>query len=448
MRLRNPRRSAAAAAVAVGALTLAGCGPTVGGGSASAEDDAQKTDWSSIEPAKKISFLTTHPGGSIDIEEEIVANFKEETGITVELITGGSYPESYQKFATSQTGSDVPDMVILADVTWFSAHLADTIIPVDDIMAGAGIDMSTYREGFYEDYLYDNVHWAVPYARSTPIYYYNKDHYAAAGLGEEGPTTWEEVKEFSTKLMDAPSDVAFGLPEQANYPAWILSNPLWGNGGDWSDEWDLEPMTAEPTVTTMQFMQDGINDGWAKVVESIDTAFSAGAISQFAGTTGQLKGTLENATFDVGVAPLPLGSADTDKVVPTGGAGIAIAKKASPENQLAAAMFIGYLTNAENSAKFSAGTGYMPVQKDADMSETYAQYPEFEIAVNQLDRTRPQNYVRVLLPGGDIALSEHLNNILTANADVKTELEAAKAELQSIYDRDVKDRLEELSSEG
>jgi len=30
----------------------------------------------------------------------------------------------------------------------------------------------------------------VPYARSTPLFYYNKDHYAAAGLPDRAPETW------------------------------------------------------------------------------------------------------------------------------------------------------------------------------------------------------------------------------------------------------------------
>ena len=43
----------------------------------------------------------------------------------------------------------------------------------------------------------------MPWARSTPLFYYNKEHYADAGLPDRAPETWAEMKEFAGKLTAA-----------------------------------------------------------------------------------------------------------------------------------------------------------------------------------------------------------------------------------------------------
>lgn len=438
---RKALRVAAGVSVGALALGLAGCGPNLKSGSS---EDEGSVDWSTIEPAKEISYWSNHPGGSIDLEKQIIENFTAETGIKVNLVTAGAnYGEVYQKFQTAQTGGEIGDLVVLSDVQWFSGYLAGSIMPVDDVLAAAGVDTADYQTTFYDDYLYEGAHYAVPFARSTPVFYYNKDHYAAAGLDDAAPETWDDVKAYSEALKTAvPDATPYGWPEEANYPGWVLANPVWGWGGEWSDKWDFSTASDDKTVEALQFAQDSMNDGWAKVVPSIDTAFAAGVLSQFIGSTGVLRGVVENAKFDVGVGFLPLGPTGDDKVVPTGGAGIAIASKVAPENQLAAAMFLGYMTNPESTAYFSEGTGYVPVQKDVDMSAVYADNPQFKVVVDQLDRTRTQAYARVLLPGGDIALAKGLNQILTANADVKSTMEGVEKEWQTLYDRDIKDTLD------
>ena len=118
-----------------------------------------------------------------------------------------------------------------------------------------------------------------------------------------------------------------------------------------------------------------------------------------------------------------------------------MASNTTPEKKLAAAMFATYLTNAQNTATFSAGTGYLPVQKDADMSSVYTDAPQFEVAVNQLSRARSQDYARVFVPGGDLAIAKTLQSILANGANVESSTTALQEELQTLFDRDLKDRV-------
>ncbi|TGO04999.1 ABC transporter substrate-binding protein [Serinibacter arcticus] len=440
----NARPILTAALAAATVAVLAACGPATGS-SGSADSAAEAVDFSGVEPATEITFWSNHPGGSIELEKELIAGFEEETGISVELVTAGAnYEEVAQKFQTAQTSGDVGDLVVLSDATWFPAYLNGSILPLDDVLEAADVDTSTYQDTLLGDYLYEDDHYAVPYARSTPLFYYNKDHYAAAGLEDRAPETWEEAKEFSAAIATAvPAATPFGYPAEDQYPAWTMSNLVWGFGGGWSEDWDLATVSDENTVAALEFAQASVDDGWAEVASGDPaTAFSSGSVSQVIASTGSLSGILDSATFEVGTGFLPGGPETSDGVVPTGGAGVAVASASEPERQLAAAMFAAYLTNAENTAFFSAGTGYLPVQKDADMSAVYAEAPQFEVAVEQLERTRSQDFARVFLPGGDLEIAKSLQAILTQDADVAGTLETLQASLQTNYDRDLKDDLE------
>lgn len=441
-RKRNSRLAAAAAIATVSMLGLTACGPSVGGSESPAP--SANAGFDGVTPADSITFWSNHPGGSMETEKEIIAAFTAETGIEVELVTAGAnYQEVSQKFQTAQNSGEVGDVVVVSDATWFANYLNDSLLPVDEVLKAAKADTGTYQETLYNDYLYEDEHFAVPYARSTPIFYYNKDHYAAAGLPDEAPKNWDEVKANGEKLAAAGvADSAFTFPPRDEYPAWSMVNMVWGFGGQWSTDWDMAPMTGDETVEAIEFAQAAVTDGWAKVSSGDPSDdFTAGVTSQFVGSTGSLGEIGNLASFGIGVGFLPGGPVESDDVVPTGGAGVAIAAKSSPEKQLAAAQFVDFLTNAENTATFSLATGYLPVRTDADMSAAYAENPNFEVAVEQLEKTRNQDFARVLLPGGDRSLSAALQEILTTGADVKATLEKAQAELQEEYDGDLAPRL-------
>lgn len=117
-----------------------------------------------------------------------------------------------------------------------------------------------------------------------------------------------------------------------------------------------------------------------------------------------------------------------------------------PDERKAAAMdFIAYLTNAENTATFSQGTGYMPVRKDAVESEEVQAYleenPNFRTAVEQLAEIAPQDYARVFVPGGGARIGAALDRITTGGEDVTTVFTELQEETEEVIERDVNPQL-------
>lgn len=446
----NRKQFLGLAGLGAGAAALTACGgPSTSGGPATS---AAAVDWNSVKPAAEISFLSSHPGSSQAIEQKLIADFQAANpGIKVNLITGGkNYEEVAQKFQTAQTGSDVPDIVLASDVWWFRFAIADTIIPIDDLMKAVGDNVGDFNKTLFDDYSYNNAHWAVPNNRSTPLFYYNKDHYKAAGLPDRAPKTWNEFAEWAPKIQEANKSTsgyqhAYQYPALDGYAGWTLQNVLWGFGSAWSDKWDITA-DSDKAVQAMQWVQDSIvKNGWAGV-SSKDAVgdLTAGAVSSTISSTGDLVTTLKAAKdkgMHIGVGFLPGGPASTSPVCPTGGAGLAIAKKSSPERQLAAAKFLSFYTSSKSTAQFSEATGYMPSRTNADMTSVLAKTPEIQVALDQLKVTRSQDYARVFLPGADQEMAKAAAKIMNEKGDVKSTMADLKKTLEGIYTKDVKPKL-------
>jgi len=434
------------------ALALAACaGPSVAGTDPepTASTGVAGPDFTGVEPADKITFLSANPGGSQAVTQEIIDAFTAETGIEVELQSATSYEETAQKFQAAQAGGGLPDLLTLSDVWWFRFYMNEQIIPLDSALEAAGISADDYVPGFYADYTYDGAQWGVPFARSTPLFYYNKAHWEAAGLPDRAPETWAEFAEWAPKLQAATGVHAYGYPETAGYAGWTLQNLLWGYGTGWSAEDSFDVTANSPeAVEALTFMQDSIYEaGWAtQAATSAQTDLVSGAISATILSTGSLVGTqtaLESAgnPFELGVGFLPGGPVESDRVVPTGGTGVSITAGVPVENQLAAAMFIKFLTNPENSIKFSAATGYIPVNANADTSALTGPNPLAQTAIDQLARIRPQDYARVFLPGADGEMALAVTAINTTQADVQSTLDQLAATIEGIYTSQVEPNL-------
>ena len=435
------------ALAAAGALTLtAACStPTVGiqaeaAGTTSADD----VDWSGVTPASEITWWSNHPGSSQKVEEELIRRFEAENpDIKVKLVTAGAnYDEVAQRFQAASQTSELPDLVIASDVWWFRYHLNDQILALDEVFEAIDADAADFNPALYGDYEYDGAHWAAPYARSTPLFYYNKDMWAAAGLPDRGPETWAEFAQWGAQLdAQVPADSApLGLATGTSWAAWWFENMIWGHGGEYSDGWDTT-LTSPEALEAGEFLRDLFHGSKVATVSTDANAdFSAGVVAATIGSTGSLKGILDAASFEVGTAYLPDGPDGGG--TPTGGTGLAIPSSRPVENQLAAATFLKFLTSTDSTAYFSQNTGYMPVRTSAveseDMKAVYAATPQFRTAVDQLaDRARSQDWIRVFVPGADQILTEAIEQIVLKGVDPQTAFEGITPQLETAYRENV-----------
>jgi len=94
----------------------------------------------------------------------------------------------------------------------------------------------TYLSDFYAAFLansrYQGHIWSLPFQRSTPVLFYNKDMFTAAGIdATTGPTTYQQMVDDARKLTKP--DGTWGLEISSDgIPYWLFQPFAIGNGAN------------------------------------------------------------------------------------------------------------------------------------------------------------------------------------------------------------------------
>lgn len=429
------RAVTAATVTVVAALGLTAC---AGGSMSEGGSDKAAGDANTIE------FWSNHPGSSRDLEVELIKEFeKQNPDIKVNLVdAGSSYEDVAQKLNAALAGNDVPDVFVASDVTWFNFALNGSTEPMDDLWKQENLKPDTYVDTLREDYAFEGKHYGAPYSRSTTLMYWNTDHLKEAGLpADRGPKDWQEFADWADKLKAKTGKPALTVSGGSDYLDWYFEGMAWAQGGGYSDDWDLK-FTDPKTIEAGQFLQDQVKKGNIEVTKDPNVSFGNGNASSFLGSTGSLGGLKKAAQIPFTTTYLP----GPGPSAPTGGAGLAIPSKISDERKANAIKFIDFITNTDNTIKFSQSTGYMPVRKDAlddpKEKEFLKENPNAETSIKQLnENTKPQDNARVFVPGGGKRIGAALDRISIGGEDVKEVFDAVEKETQGIIDSQITPKL-------
>ena len=366
-------------------------------------------------------------GGNLEKrEKELAAKFNEsQKDVKVDIQVQGNYEETANKLTAALAAKQAPDMTLLSDVWWFKFVRAKALMNLNDLVAAEkGIDSKDFIESLWNEGVRKGAQYWIPFARSTPLFYYNKDMFKAAGI-EEAPKTWTDLATYAEKLTQRDGETVkvagFSHPDGASYIAWLFQCVAWAFGGGYSTS-DLSQfkLLEADTVRAAQFYADSVNKGkWAAMSKAVDTDFKSGLTAMALMSTGSLGGVLADAKFDVGTAFLP-----SDKTFGccTGGSGLAIPVTTSPEKAAAVMKYIAYATGNEGGAFWSQNSGYVPVRKSTADTQSYKDFfaakPQFKTAIEQLPKTQPQDAARNFIPGGDNIIGKGLERIIVGKEDV------------------------------
>ncbi len=389
----------------------------------------------------KVTYWGSFSGQLGEAEKAVVEKFNTtQSDVVLDYQFQGSYEETAQKLTAALQAKTAPEVALLSDVWWFKFYLAKAIQPLDDLLAAAKVDTNDYVDVLWNEGLRKGKHYWVPFARSTPLFYYNKELWAAAGLPDRGPETWDELAIWAPKLMKKEGSeikqAAFGHPGAASYIAWLFQGVVWQFEGQYSKA-DFTMTMADPkNVEAGAFYGDTVNKaGWALFSADAQKDFVTGVVASVMLSTGSMGGVLQTAKFPVGTAFLPK---KKQFGCCTGGSGLAILAGLPQEKQQAAVKWITFATSPENTTFWSKTTGYMPVRKSAvqsaEMQAYFKERPTFKTAVDQLPKTKPQDAARVFVPNGDQIIGKGLERIIVNKedvakvfGDVNKELETAAA---------------------
>ncbi len=219
------------AAVLAGMMLLTGCGQSAG----STDVENGSTTQETTDPEQENKADNTVSGDKVKIEywhcnaetqggltvDELVKNFNEEND-HIEVVAKYN-PDMYkglmQNLQAETAAGNTPALVQIgwAFLDYFSNNFEYTT-PQEAIDKFDSEDKNFLSDNFLPNVLNlavnsDGVQVGIPYSLSNPVLFINRDLLKEAGLSEEGPKTWEEVKQFAETVKEKTGKYGFYMQE-------------------------------------------------------------------------------------------------------------------------------------------------------------------------------------------------------------------------------------------
>ena len=362
----------------------------------------------------EIAFWHAMSGHNGEVIDELVKRFNDsQSEVIVTSTYQGSYDDSINKLKAGLQSKDVPAIVQVYDIGTRLMIDLGVITPMQDFIDAESFDVGDIEPGVANYYSVDGRLYSMPFNTSNPILYYNKTLFAEAGLDPEvAPRTWADVTEFSralTKKDASGTTTQYGcsfaiygwfveqfLAVQASY---FVNNE---NGRTApATEATFNGSAGVDLLTWWKALNDeGICVNLGRATADTKKAFDSGVVAMTMDSTAGLRDRISAAEgkFEVGVGFMPRSSeADYEKSgTIIGGASLWITNLRPQEEQDAAWKFVKFMSSAESQAYWHIQTGYYPINSKGYNEpidvEWRAQYPQFQVAIDQLHMAPINNY--------------------------------------------------------
>ena len=358
-----------------------------------------------------ISFWHSMGGVNGQAIDTLVQKFNDENeyGITVEAEYQGSYDDALNKLKSARIGNMGADLVQVYEIGTRFMIESGWIVPMQSMVNADEYDTSVLEPNLAAYYTIDDMLYSMPFNSSTPLMYYNKDMFDAAGITEI-PDSLEAIAQIGDKLLDSGAQEVMSL----GIYGWFFEQFIGKQGLEYANNGNGRTEAA----TAVAFDENGaaaniLNEwknlydlGYAPNVGKGGDAgladFSAGKSAITLGSTASLKQILQDVDgkFEVGTAYFPKVKSTDEGGVSIGGASLWALDNNDPKKLRATWEFVKFLISPESQAFWNAETGYFPVNVDAHdedvFKENIEKYPQFETAIDQLHDSAPQ-YAGALL---------------------------------------------------
>jgi sn-glycerol 3-phosphate transport system substrate-binding protein len=298
--------------------------------------------------------------------------------------------------------------------------------------------------GYYTD-LAGNM-LSFPFNASTPILYYNRTLFRAAGLDPDvPPKTWPEVGVAAERLRAAGVPCGF----TTHWPSWVLvenfsafhnlpiatrANGLAGLDAVLTFN---NPLMVRHIAQLAEWQKTRVYD-YSGRATSAEPRFQRGECGIFIGSSATGADIRANSKFEVGYGMLPywpdVAGAPQNSII--GGATLWVLKDRPRDEYKGVARFFAYLSRPDVQAEWHQKTGYLPITRAAyDLTRSqgfYERNPGTAISIEQITLKPPTDNSRGLRLGSFVLIRDVIEDELEqAFAGKKT----AQGALDAAVDR-------------
>jgi sn-glycerol 3-phosphate transport system substrate-binding protein len=298
--------------------------------------------------------------------------------------------------------------------------------------------------GYYADVAGNML--SFPFNASTPILYYNKNLFRAAGLDPDiAPKTWPELGAAAKRLRAAGNICGF----TTSWPSWInvenfsafhnlpISTKANGFGGLDAELNFNNPVVVRHIAQLAEWQATKVFD-YSGRATTAEPRFQNGECGIFLGSSATRADIKANSKFDVGYGMLPywpdVAGAPQNTII--GGATLWVLRDRPRAEYKGVAKFFGYLSKPEIQAAWHQNTGYLPVTRAAfDLTRAqgfYDRNPGAAISIEQITLKPPTENSRGVRLGSFVLVRDVIDDELEQAFAGK---KSAQAALDSAVER-------------
>ncbi|MBA3870663.1 MAG: ABC transporter substrate-binding protein [Anaerolineae bacterium] len=399
----------------------------------------------------EVSFWHAMSGNNGKVVTDLVAKYNaSQTAVHVTEQNKGNYNETLNAVIQAAGQGQGPDIAQIFDLGTPLAVDSGFFIPAETAFSADQIT------AIKADVLAPVLNYftiggklnSIPWNNSTPLFYYNKDMFTAAGLDpEKPPATWQELETDCEKIK-AANAAPYCISMQVYgwyFEQWMAlqGQELANNGNGRADRATETNITSAPAKNIMTFWKDLNDKGyWTYTgklhdnqgANQIFISKQAAMIVESTGALNTFKTGADTSGFQLGTGFFPTnGDVDRDGVI-IGGASLWIGAGHPAEETKGATDFIMWLMAPEQMTVWHKGTGYLPITKSSQDALTAEGYftanPGTKTAIDQLAAAKVDSATAGALMGAFPQIRDIMEQTIqtiTSGEDIDATLADAKS---------------------
>ena len=390
-------------------IVLAVCSIALGGCGENQIAAVVEVDLEVVDPqGQQVTFWYQHTRQREEALEELIAEFNRVNphGIQVMGEYAGAYGDIYNKMLVGLQGNSLPQLVVAYQNQAQAYYRDEGVVDLKPYMESPKWGFSDEErvdlfQAFVEQDNVGGVQVGFPPNRSMEILYYNMDWLSELGY-DAPPASWDQFVEMCRKARDQPFSRSTNSERSLGFllelDASRLASMVFSRGGDFMNADGSAYTLDTPQVReTMALMHALEQEGAVELLTERygDTSeFSVGQLLFALRSSSGLpffKSGVESAgtDFNWGVAAPPYSG--EDPVVNVYGASLSVCRT-TPEQQVAAWLFIKWFTQPEQQARWVRASNYFPVRRSTaqELGDYLAENPSYQTAYQLLDYGRSE----------------------------------------------------------
>lgn len=360
----------------------------------------------------EIDFWHAFTGNNQEVTTNLVAEFNaSHSDIHVTEQSKNGYDPTLNAVIQASGQGEGPNIAQIFDLGTPLAIDSGFFVPVESVLTPEQLQAlkDDIAAPLINYFTIGGTLWSLPWNNSTPLLYYNKDMFEAAGLDPETPpATWQELEADCEAIMSSGA-APYCISAQIYgwyFEQWMaLQGQELVNNGNGRDSRATESyLTSDAAHAIMQFWKD-INDKgyWTYTGKLHDNqgsnqifvAEQAAIILESTGALRTFTAGAETSGFRLGTGYFPTNGDVERQGVIIGGASLWLNAANTPEENAASVTFMQWLLEPERMAAWHQGTGYMPITRSSQQVLTDAGY--FEANPNQWTAVAQLNDAKVTI---------------------------------------------------